>query len=175
MANTARISQSATEVLALQPGNTRISQSAIEALVGLGISCASPPNGTVSQLYTHTFPAGSGDPPYTFSIASGALPAGLSLNASTGVVSGVPSAAGTFAFTIQVTDSLFSTALAPCSISVGTSTIVPSSGGAVSRCQVSHVLPSRLTARDWSAFQRQVEALHPADVEEVRGSRFDFC
>jgi hypothetical protein len=55
------------------------------------------------------------------------------------------------------------------------STVVPSSGGAVSRCQVSHVLPSRLLARDWSAFQRQIEALRPADVEEVRGSRFDFC
>jgi hypothetical protein len=55
------------------------------------------------------------------------------------------------------------------------STIVPSSGGAVSRCQVSHVLPSRLLARDWSAFQRQIEVLRPADVEEVRGSRFDFC
>lgn len=55
------------------------------------------------------------------------------------------------------------------------STVVPSSGGAVSRCQVSHVLPSRLLARDWSAFQRQIEVLRPADVEEVRGSRFDFC
>lgn len=55
------------------------------------------------------------------------------------------------------------------------STIAPSAGGAVSRCQVSHVLPSRLLARDWSAFQRQIEALRPADVEEVRGSRFDFC
>ena len=175
MANTARISQSATEVLALQPGNTRISQSAIEALVGLGISCASPPNGTVSQTYTHTFPAGSGDPPYTFSIISGALPPGLSLNASTGIVSGVPTSAGTFAFTIEVTDSLFSTALAPCSISIAASTVVPSAGGAVSRCQVSHVLPSRLLARDWSAFQRQIEVLRPADVEEVRGSRFDFC
>ena len=45
----------------------------------------------------------------------------------------------------------------------------------MSRCQVSHVLPSRLLARDWSAFQRQIEVLRPADVEEVRGSRFDFC
>ena len=175
MANTARISQSATEVLALQPGNTRISQSAIEVLLGLGISCASPPVGTVALSYTHTFPAGSGDPPYTFSIASGTLPPGLSLNASTGIVSGIPTSAGTFAFTIEVTDSLFSTALAACSISIASSTIVPSSGGAVSRCQVSHAIPSRLTARDWSAFQRQVEALRPSDVEEVRGSRFDFC
>jgi len=175
MANIARISQSATEVLALQPGNTRISQSAIEALVGLGISCASPPNGTVSLLYSHTFAAGSGDPPYTFSIASGTLPTGLLLNASTGVVSGIPTLAGTFSFTIEVTDSLFSTALAPCSIMITSSTIVPSSGGAVSRCQVSHILPSRLMERDWSAFQRQIETLQPEDVEEVRGSRFDFC
>ena len=43
-----------------------------------------------------------GTAPYTFSIASGTLPAGLTLNTSTGAVTGTPTAAGTFS--IQVTD-----------------------------------------------------------------------
>ncbi len=49
--------------------------------------------------------AAGGSPPYSWQLTAGALPGGLSLNASSGVISGTPSAAGTFNFTIQVTDS----------------------------------------------------------------------
>src|ERR1039458_8472406 len=54
--------------------------------------------------------------PYTFSIGSGTLPAGLTLNTSTGAVTGTPTAAGTF--TIKVTDSLGATATGTCSITI---------------------------------------------------------
>ncbi len=54
-----------------------------------------------------------GTPPYTFAVHSGSLPTGLSLNASTGEISGTPSAAGPFTFTIRVTDSLGATADTP--------------------------------------------------------------
>jgi hypothetical protein len=60
--------------------------------------------------FTHTVPATGGTPPYTWSIASGALPGGISLNAATGVLSGTPTAAGTFGVTIQATDSRSQTA-----------------------------------------------------------------
>lgn len=42
-----------------------------------------------------------GTPPFTFSVAAGSLPAGLSLNTTTGLISGTPSASGSYSFTIQ--------------------------------------------------------------------------
>lgn len=47
-----------------------------------------------------------GTGPYTFALKSGSLPTGLSLNASTGEITGTPSADGPFSFVIEVTDSL---------------------------------------------------------------------
>lgn len=55
--------------------------------------------------------ATGGVPGYTFSVSAGALPTGLSLNADTGVVSGTPTVAGTFAgIVIRVTDDAGTTA-----------------------------------------------------------------
>jgi 6-phosphogluconolactonase len=47
-----------------------------------------------------------GTPPYSWSISSGALPAGLALNAGTGILSGTPTSQSTSTFTIQVGDSV---------------------------------------------------------------------
>jgi len=47
-----------------------------------------------------------GTPPYSWSISAGTLPAGLALNASTGIVSGIPTSQGTSTFTIRVADSV---------------------------------------------------------------------
>lgn len=80
--------------------------------------CGSPPSGTVCSAYSHTFPASGGVAPYTFAITAGALPTGLSLNTSTGVVSGTPSSVDTFSFTIEVTDSASSTVDTDCSITI---------------------------------------------------------
>ena len=51
-----------------------------------------------------------GQPPYTFSITKGALPPGLALNATTGVIAGTAATGGVFTFTAQVTDSASATA-----------------------------------------------------------------
>jgi hypothetical protein len=48
--------------------------------------------------------ASGGTPAYTWSIASGSLPAGLTLAATTGVISGTPTATGTSSFTATVSD-----------------------------------------------------------------------
>lgn len=61
--------------------------------------------------------ATGGVQPYTWSVVSGALPNGLSIG-SDGTVSGTPSSAGTFAFTIQAADSGNSTATIPGSVPI---------------------------------------------------------
>jgi hypothetical protein len=63
--------------------------------------------GVVGATYSETLSAQGGTPSYTFAVTSGALPTGCSM--SGGVISGTPSAAGTFTFTIAVTDSLSNT------------------------------------------------------------------
>ena len=58
---------------------------------------------TSGSTFTLTPSASQGAPPYTYSISAGMLPPGLTLS-TTGVISGTPTATGTFTFTIQVTD-----------------------------------------------------------------------
>lgn len=53
-------------------------------------------------------PAG-GEPPYTYSVTGGALPPGMSLNASTGEVTGTPTTQGYYEFEVTMIDSLAST------------------------------------------------------------------
>jgi len=79
----------------------------INALAGPStptITTGSPlPNGVVGSAYSQTLAASGGAAPYAWSISTGSLPAGLSLN-SGGVISGSPSTPGTANFTVQVTD-----------------------------------------------------------------------
>ena len=63
------------------------------------------PGGEVGTSYSQTLTASGGITPYSWSISSGLLPAGLSLNAKSGAITGTPSAAGTSSFTVKVTDS----------------------------------------------------------------------
>lgn len=64
------------------------------------------PSGTVGSFYSFTLTATGGVPPYTYSITSGTLPAGLSLNGSTGLISGTPTTQVSLdAVTFAVTDS----------------------------------------------------------------------
>jgi subtilisin family serine protease len=72
--------------------------------IPLDITTGSLPNGNVNVGYNESIDATGGTEPYTWSISSGNLPAGLAIDASTGAISGTPSAEGLSAFTVQVTD-----------------------------------------------------------------------
>jgi hypothetical protein len=61
--------------------------------------------GTVGTSYTYTLQPRGGAPPYTWALASGALPNGLLMDPATGVIAGVPTQFGTFSFTVRLTDS----------------------------------------------------------------------
>jgi hypothetical protein len=75
----------------------------IAIIPALQITTPSPlPTATVSQQYSITLTAqGGGD--QTWTVDSGALPAGLTLSTG-GVISGTPTAPGTATFTVKVTD-----------------------------------------------------------------------
>ena len=60
-------------------------------------------NGAVAAGYTNQFVADYGQPPYTWSFNSGSLPASVNFS-SAGVLTGIPSASGTFNFNVGVTD-----------------------------------------------------------------------
>jgi Putative Ig domain len=72
----------------------------------LRILTAALPAGTVGERYMMILSASGGTPAYSWSLTRGALPAGLSLDATTGVISGTPTGpAGASALTLAVTDS----------------------------------------------------------------------
>ena len=62
------------------------------------------PNATAGTAYSQTVTASGGASPYSYAVTAGALPAGLVLNTTSGTVTGTPTAAGTFNFTVTATD-----------------------------------------------------------------------
>lgn len=73
--------------------------------VPVGVITTSLPAAVVLISYSTTLQASNGVSPYTWSITSGSLPSGLTLNTSTGAITGTPTASGTSSFTVKVTDS----------------------------------------------------------------------
>jgi hypothetical protein len=69
----------------------------------LVITTSSLANGQGGSAYSQTLAATGGVAPYSWSLASGALPVGITL-ASNGTLSGTPTAFGAFNFTAQVAD-----------------------------------------------------------------------
>lgn len=104
----------------------------------LTVTTTSLPSAAQSAAYNQSLAASGGTPPYSWSLISGTLPAGLTLPSS-GQIMGTPTTMGTGSFTIQVTDSsnpvqnasraLSITVLAPnggCPCTIWPNTAVPS-------------------------------------------------
>lgn len=74
-----------------------IGSPAIDGLSALG--------GVKGAAFSYQLNATGGTPPYSWSIASGVLPPGLSMNSGTGLLAGAPASAGSFTITVQAADS----------------------------------------------------------------------
>ncbi|QXW19640.1 autotransporter domain-containing protein [Comamonas aquatica] len=70
----------------------------------LSPASGSLPSATVGWAYSQSFTASDGTAPYTYAITSGSVPTGLSL-AANGTLSGTPTVAGSYNFTVTTTDS----------------------------------------------------------------------
>ena len=86
----------------------------------LAITTAALPDGIVGAAYAQTFTVAGGVPTYSWCLASGNLPAGLSLSRA-GVLDGTPGTAGAFSLTVQVVDGLSTTTTKMFRLSVGAS------------------------------------------------------
>jgi hypothetical protein len=101
-------------------------------------------SGKTGQEYSFNVKGTGGTPKYTYSIAYGKLPDGLTLNSATGAISGTPTKAGTFQFVVKVTDSAGKTDTAQCTIVIypsGVKLQCPTATG-----KVNTAYSSRLTA-----------------------------
>jgi hypothetical protein len=87
-----------------RPGSRQnCSSGAFQYLAPLTLGYAAP-TAQVASAYGSALTGSGGASPYVYSVTGGALPGGLTINSSTGQISGVPNSAGTFNFTAQVTD-----------------------------------------------------------------------
>jgi hypothetical protein len=98
-------------------GHQASAQLSITVASALIITTSSLPAGTLGGAYSQSLTAAGGTPPYTWSLSIGPLPGGLALS-SAGSITGTANAAGTFSFTIEVTDSAGATATKQLSITV---------------------------------------------------------
>jgi large repetitive protein len=101
-----------------------VSASAVQAYAltingaGVAVNPASLPNAVVGTAYSQAISATGGNGSYTYAVTAGALPAGLSLNAASGLLSGTPTTAATSNFTVTATDGLGATGARAYSIQV---------------------------------------------------------
>ncbi|MDR6674716.1 outer membrane autotransporter protein [Xanthomonas translucens] len=100
------------------------SQSYSLSIVSPTLSIAPPtlPTGTAGSAYSQTLSASGGTAPYSYAVSAGALPTGLSLAAG-GALAGTPTVAGSFAFTVTVTDAGSFTAAQAYTLSIAAPTL----------------------------------------------------
>jgi hypothetical protein len=106
ISGTPTVAGTANFTVKVADGNSGSATQALSIVISAALVITTPslPNGQLGTFYSQSLAATGGVLPYTWSIASGALPAGLMISAA-GQISGTPTAAGTANFTVKATDS----------------------------------------------------------------------
>ena len=120
----------------------------------LTITTTSLAAGSIGAAYSQTLAATGGTTPYTWAVASGTLPAGLTLSGA-GVISGTPTASATVSVTFRATDSATTKATATKALSI-TISATSSDGAALfsstcARCHTAAKLSGRTVSQIQSA------------------------
>ena len=115
------------------------------------LSNPAPPSGQAGVTYSDTLAVTGGTGPFTWSVSSGTLPPGLTLNSSTGVLSGTPTMAGLTSFTVQVTDSFGLTATQSLSMTVAVGPLVIAASANTSTATQSGVVRYTVTITNTGA------------------------
>lgn len=90
------------------PASTK--SSAVTPNASPSLTFPAPPAGEVGAAYSQQLAVTDGTSPFAWSVSAGTMPAGLTLNASTGLLSGTPTAGGTSTFTVSIVDASTQTA-----------------------------------------------------------------
>jgi hypothetical protein len=121
-----------------------------------GLSITTPrqlPDGKLNQPYTQSIAASGGVPPYRW--ATSGLPAGLSINSTTGQISGTPTAAGNFGIAITVSDSVLANYSDRFTLAVN---LPPGPGVTISG------LPNTAAPAQQYTLQLQTDSAYPAPI-----------
>lgn len=108
-------------------GNGAVASKALTLIVKpaapLTITTSQLPRGSVATSYSQSLGASGGQTPYTWTLQTGALPDGLTLN-QTGIISGTPEKPGTTSFVIKLTDAVGASVTTTISLTINPGTVV---------------------------------------------------
>ena len=122
----------------------------IEIIGTPSITTTSLADAITDTSYSATLSASGGTEPFLWSITTGTLPTGLSMNSATGAITGVPSASGPSSFTVKVTDTNGASGTAPLSITVKAKALIITTGP-LSPMTMGQGFETMLTATNGSA------------------------